>query len=362
MPYNPDELVAPSWLNDEFFRDVMRQVNHDPTIELVSECALRPGTKLGEHYASVMFRTSIKYVSKKSNVEQSINVIMKTTPEADGIKKELLEDNKLFDTEIRMYSKILPEMARLLKGVGEEYKYPRYIYGALKPHSIVILEDISHQGWIMGDFIDTIDEMKPIIKNIAMFHAASVVMESKDSNFSTENYFSMADKLMSFDLLLNKGFDDLKYLTVTYPEFARFAKPLDHFRQDLRKVLESAYKPSRTFQNVLNHGDFQCKNMLHQIDRDGRHTDTILLDYQICCWTSPAIDLYSMFDIITTQELKNTCRNELIYLYHQEYSELLKRLGFEGNIPTLLEIQIELLRAAGLGMRLSKCLKGLQNH
>ena len=58
----------------------------------------------------------------------------------------------------------------------------RYIYGALKPRTILILEDISDQGWIMSDFISTLDDMKPIVKDIAMFHAASVMLESTVSN------------------------------------------------------------------------------------------------------------------------------------------------------------------------------------
>ncbi|XP_058117665.1 uncharacterized protein LOC131284810 [Anopheles ziemanni] len=350
MAYNQDELVAPGWLNDEFFRDVLREANNDMSIELTGKCTLRPGTKMGDHYASVMFRTTVTYRTKKSDAEQSINLIMKTTPEADGIKKELLEDDTFFNTEIRMYSKILPEMARLLKDIGEKYKYPRYFYGALKPHAIVILQDISNEGWVMSGFIETVDDIKPIIKDIAMFHAASVVMESKDPNFSTEHKLSMADKFLSFEQMINKGFRDLMYLTRTYPEFARFAKPLEKFQHDLRELLESMYTPSRTFQNVLTHGDFQIKNMLHQIDAHGRHVDTILLDYQICSWTTPAIDLYGLLDMIASQDLKNSSRHEIIYLYYQEYSGLLKRLGFGGRIPTLLDLQAELLRTAGFEM------------
>uniref|UniRef100_A0A182JI34 CHK domain-containing protein n=1 Tax=Anopheles atroparvus TaxID=41427 RepID=A0A182JI34_ANOAO len=155
---------------------------------------------------------------------------------------------------------------------------------------------------------------------------------------------------MSFELMINKGFNDLLYLAQTYPEFAPFAKPLMKFQRDLRKVLDAAYTPSTTFQNVLNHGDFQIKNMLHQIDAQGRHTDTILLDYQICCWTTPAIDLYCLLDMQATQELKDSSRNELLYLYYQKYAELLKRMGFVGKIPTLLDLQIELLRCAGIEM------------
>ncbi|XP_050079390.1 uncharacterized protein LOC126567203 [Anopheles maculipalpis] len=348
MTYNLDELEAPEWLNDEFFCNVMRESNNDPTIELTSACVLRPGTNKGDHYASVMFRTTVKYRSKRNNEEKSVNIIMKTKPEAEGLKKELLDDDSLFAIELEMYSKTLPEMARMLKEIGEEYKFPRYIYGMMKPRTILILEDISDQGWVMGDFISTFDDMKPIVKDIAMFHAASVMIESSDSTFAGKHAYSMGEKFMAFEGMVNKGFGDLMQLTASYPEFAHFAEPLEKFKVGVRDFYVSLYNSTKTYQNVLIHGDFHSKNMLHQVDAEGRHTDTILLDYQICCWTTPAIDLYYLLDMIPTQEIKDKHRSELIYMYYQQFSDLLKRLGFLGKIPSLLDLQIELLRYAGL--------------
>uniref|UniRef100_A0A1Y9H2E3 CHK kinase-like domain-containing protein n=1 Tax=Anopheles dirus TaxID=7168 RepID=A0A1Y9H2E3_9DIPT len=348
MAYNLDELEAPGWLNDEFFLNVMRESNNDPTIELTSGCVLRPGTKKGDHYASVMFRTTVSYRSKQFDGVKSVNLIMKTKPEEDGLKKELLKDDGLFVIEIDMYSKTLPEIARLMKDIGEEYKYPRYIYGALQPRTILILEDISDQGWVMDDFISTLDDMKPIVKDIAMFHAASVMLETTDPKFVENHSFTMAEMFMNFDGMIKKGFGDLMQLTKLYPEFAHFAKPLEQFQANLRDFYVELYKPSNTIQNVLIHGDFHSKNMLHQVDAEGRHTDTILLDYQICSWTTPAIDLYYLLDMIPSQEVKDKYRSELILMYYQHYSDFLKRMGFLGKIPTLLDLQIELLRQAGL--------------
>ncbi|XP_050084736.1 uncharacterized protein LOC126570789 [Anopheles aquasalis] len=305
---------------------------------------------MGDHYASVMFRTTVTYRSKKDPAEKSINLIMKTKPEAEGMKKDLLEDDQLFSIEIRMYQKVLPEMARLLQGIGEEYKYPRYIYGSLKPLTILILEDISSQGWVMDELIQTYDDMKPIVKAIAMFHAASVVIESNDPTFAEENNFSLAEVMLGFKPLINKGFDDLMYLTKTYPEFAHFATPLENFKRNLSNFLIPLYKPSTTIQNVLIHGDFQYKNMLHQIDENRRHTDTMLIDYQACNWATPAVDLFNLLDIIADQPVKDNHRDELLMLYHQHFSDLLKRLGFVGKIPTLLDLQLELLRCEGFEM------------
>uniref|UniRef100_A0A182LS42 CHK kinase-like domain-containing protein n=1 Tax=Anopheles culicifacies TaxID=139723 RepID=A0A182LS42_9DIPT len=346
--YYADELVAPAWLNDEFFRNMMRDSNNDPTIELTSACMLRPGTNMGDHFGSVMFRTTINYRSKRFKGEKSIKIIMKTKPEADGLKKELLDDDEMFAIEIDMYNNTLPEMARRLKAIGEEYKYPRCIYGALKPRTILILEDISDQGWVMGEFISTLDEMKPLVKDIAMFHAASVMIESLDPNFAAKYQHTIATKFIGLEGMLRKGFGDLMQLTAMYPEFAHFAKPLGKFQEDLKDFFDGMFLPSKTHQNVLIHGDCHVKNVMHRLDCEGRVMDTILLDYQVSCWTSPAIDLYYLLDLIPTQTVKDNHRCEIIYLYYQQYTDLLKRLGYKGKISSLLDLQLELLRFSGL--------------
>ena len=125
MSCHRDQPEAPAWLNDEFFRDVMRESNNDSSIELTSACILRPGTSKKDHYGSVMFRTTVTYQSKRLAEEKFVDIIMKTKPEADGLMKDLLDDDGLFVVEIEMYSKVLPEVTRLLKEIGEEYKYPR---------------------------------------------------------------------------------------------------------------------------------------------------------------------------------------------------------------------------------------------
>nr|XP_049463890.1 uncharacterized protein LOC125906917 isoform X2 [Anopheles coluzzii] len=343
MSCHRDQPEAPAWLNDEFFRDVMRESNNDSSIELTSACILRPGTNKKDHYGSVMFRTTVAYQSKRLADEKFVDIIMKTKPEADGLMKDLLDDDGLFVVEIEMYSKVLPEVTRLLKEIGEEY-----IYGTIKPHTILILEDISGQGWVEGDLINTLDDMKPIVKNVAMLHAASVILESSDTTVVTKFRHTMAHKFLGLEGLVRKGFGDLMQLTELYPEFAQFAKPLVKFQQNLRDFFDSIFKPTKSIQSVLIHGDCHTKNLLHQLDAHGRHTETILLDYQICCWTSPAIDLYYMLDLIPTQEIKDNYRYELVYLYHQQYSNLLKRLGFKRNIPSLQDLNIELIRCAGL--------------
>ena len=119
-----DEKNSPVWLNDDFFLQVIREFTHDPNARLCHGCKLRPGTKPGEHFASVMYRTTIHYRCQQGK-EASVDVIMKIKPYQPGLKKDVLAEGDLFLREIRIYSQVLPEMKRRLEEIGETFHYPR---------------------------------------------------------------------------------------------------------------------------------------------------------------------------------------------------------------------------------------------
>lgn len=117
--FNSDELNPPEWMNQSFFVTVLKSFESDKNNITVNNVNLAPATKNGDHYASVMFRAKVTY-STSTKKNEVISLIVKTMPVEDGQKKELLGDTPLFDTEIKMYSEVLPEMERLLKQAGEE--------------------------------------------------------------------------------------------------------------------------------------------------------------------------------------------------------------------------------------------------
>ncbi|ETN60251.1 Juvenile hormone-inducible protein [Anopheles darlingi] len=188
---NFEELLSGKASNpaaySETYRRVMKTVllrflhqefENDSAIQLKASCVLRPGTKAGDHFASVMYRTQVQY-QMVSGVEKSIDLIMKIKPAMEGLKKELLDSDgdDFFGKEMRMYGSVLPQMAQLLATIGERYEYPRLVYSCKEPHIIIVLEDISAGGWTMKGLVKSYEELKPTIRNIAKFHAASVVIE-----------------------------------------------------------------------------------------------------------------------------------------------------------------------------------------
>lgn len=79
----------------------------------------------GDHYASVMFRCKVEYrfagdCGSADTKQRSL--IIKTLPTEDGMKREMLTETKVFETEIGMYSETLPKIEQILSECGEPTK------------------------------------------------------------------------------------------------------------------------------------------------------------------------------------------------------------------------------------------------
>lgn len=74
------------------------------------------------------------------------------------------------------------------------------------------------------------------------------------------------------------------------------------------------------------------------------------LDFQISTWGSPAIDIiYSMYNSVSI-ETRDNHREELTKFYYNEFVNALKMFEFQGKIPSLIDLRIEITKCGHLGM------------
>lgn len=173
--YSSDELNPPEWLNKEFFQNALQKFKKDETIS-INDLVIRPGTKPGEHYSSIMFRVEVNYVSKTSE-KNVIQLILKTVPIEEGHKMDLLKESTLFKTEMRVYEEILPEMQRLLASINDPSKIaPTLVYQSNNPAPVIIFIDEGPNGFESYKKPLTYEQVQVLIERIAKFHACSVYM------------------------------------------------------------------------------------------------------------------------------------------------------------------------------------------
>lgn len=83
---------------------------------------MTPGTTKNEHYASIIFRAQVHYTLQANDTEKFQSMIIKTMPVIDGQKMDLLSENPLFETEIKMYTEALPKIEKTLRQYGDNTK------------------------------------------------------------------------------------------------------------------------------------------------------------------------------------------------------------------------------------------------
>jgi len=174
--FNDDELVPPEWLNSEFIADVLGSHEKEPVLKVI-DLTFSPASAKGDHYASIMFRAKVKYTTPKGEFEKSL--IIKTMPEAESYKKELLGGSPIFVTEMGMYTKVLPEFERILRQAGDSTKlYVNCMYHSLVPHQVLIFEDLVEMGYfVLRDRDATLDEIHRVYFKLAKWHAASLKVQ-----------------------------------------------------------------------------------------------------------------------------------------------------------------------------------------
>uniref|UniRef100_A0A182SEW4 CHK kinase-like domain-containing protein n=1 Tax=Anopheles maculatus TaxID=74869 RepID=A0A182SEW4_9DIPT len=264
------------------------------------------------------------------------------------MKKELLDDEDFFGKEIRMYTRVLPEMGRLMESIGEEYRYPNLIFASTTPHTILILEDLSPQGWTMKGLLKTFEDMQPTIDAIAKFHAASVVMQANDPKFASDYRCTITDTMCSMRRMTDACFRSFVPFLRDTLELPELVEPVVRFHERIDDSLRAAYATTDSCANVLIHGDFHFKNLLH-LQAGERIAETMFVDYQMCSWSSQVVDLFYLTYMIPEQSVKTNHRDAIIYRYYGKFSSVLRRLNYGGVIPSLTELHAEILRKGELG-------------
>lgn len=98
---------------------------------------------------------------------------------------------------------------------------------------------------------------------------------------------------------------------------------------------------------VLNHGDAWVNNFMFTY-KDGKPEEVIFVDYQLCWYTSPGIDLNYFFNTSTTNDVREKQFSELMEHYYREFSRSLKQLDVK-KIPSLDDLYDEYSRCEFYG-------------
>lgn len=302
-----------------------------------------PGSKVGDHYASLMFRALITYNTSKSNGLET-SFIIKTMPFFEGLKKDLLEQGGLFKIETKMYSEVVPMFEKVLNEANDDTQIAcKCFYSALEPHQTMVFEDLAKRNFrspgVSSDNLHLI-AMKALEK-LAKWHAISFKSNSDNGEISRNfesgpfQYFKL-----EFVPLFRDGFNSFFNMLKSRPDFEDYVPKFEKLIAEnmLHKALSGFNALDRKDVSlfVLNHGDAHLKNTM-MVENEGE-VDVLLIDFQTCYWGPAVMDL--MYFIYTSigSEARATKREEIIYTYYNTFTETLSKIGFSGKVPKLTDL------------------------
>ncbi|KAH8399611.1 hypothetical protein KR215_004978 [Drosophila sulfurigaster] len=341
--YNSDELEAPEWLNTQYFEEVIKQYENAPEVK-VTELKISPASAKGDHYASVMFRGNISYTTQKGDLSKSL--IIKTMPEVDGHKKDMLGDSHLFKTEIGMYTKVLPKFEKILREVGDETRLcAPCVYYSLEPRQVMIFEDLVPQGYtVMRDRDPTVDELKAVFTKLAKLHAISFHILHENPEYLQEFKYGLFEMPnIVEDPFMTAGISNFIEMLKKFPEYSKYVpifERLNNDHLDRLKLVMQEYRVNKKPDGyyVLCHGDFHLRNMMFKHNpTNGSFEDIMLLDYQISNLCPITVDLiYSIYMLMGADCRKNNYK-DLLNFYFKTFVETLQKIGFKGELPNSAE-------------------------
>jgi len=79
------------------------------------------------------------------------------------------------------------------------------------------------------------------------------------------------------------------------------------------------------------------------------------LDFQLCVYASPAVDIFMALYGSMTLKNRRKYRHEIILFYYETFVSSLRSFGYEKQPPTLLDLNVELMRNGALAAQLCIC-------
>lgn len=346
-------IKSPLWMDRQLFTDVVQHHLSDVSAKVL-DFKVKPA--LAEHFASAMFRVEMNF-STTSRPENFLSVVIKIPP-THGTQVDFIESSPLFEIEQDMYKSPLNDIKLLLESVGDFSQiHPKLIYQAIKPHRVIVLEDLSLSGYTrVLQPLEDFEESRMVFERLSKFHASSffLINERKVdfSRFSNYSVFHIEDPILREKWLI-ESIETFTEVLESWGGHDEYVGKLKVFRENFLEIGKRLYEQDPAGYNVLNHGDFHIKNLLFK-KAGGKIEDFYFLDYQVSVLASPCVDLfYALYNHIS-DENRWSRRNEIIHVYHVEFTNTLKRLGYIGKIPSLLDLQMSLVKHGQ--MEVVKCI------
>lgn len=301
---------------------------------------LTAGSNKGDNYIGVVFRAH----AECRRTGRKLNVIVKLPPQNEARRNQFFA-RPSFEREISFYTEIYPMMAELQREKGIDLKNDGaeafnqiplcYRTSLVEFEEAILMGDLKDLGFEMFDRHQEqkFEHFELVMKTLGRCHALSFALKDQHPD-RIEPFKSMVELFTTkdaddpamdtwFSMLITRTMETLDQ--ENEPEvYEKTKKALEGKFIDMIKDLTNG-KLAEPYA-VICHGDCWNNNMLFKHE-NGIPVDIRLLDWQICRYASPVLDLMYFIFTASTKAFRDQHYETLLDIYHQSLSGFLRRLG-----------------------------------
>lgn len=338
------------WITGEFLEQLLTAEDGSGGLEVkVVKYSVGAATKKGDNYASEMYRAEIEY--EVDGDQRNCTRILKVIPSGD-IQRKVMEQNNIFPREIAVYRDILPRISELLKSIGDEVQIsPPCTFTTYDPKTMLVFKDIKQRGYQMVDrrIGMDLDQTKLVLSKLAKLHACSAIVYQQDPSVMEpvmEGAISMNPQRQAFLVFYKMCARQVVKLVESWndPSYDGILGRLRNLPNTTIGKGCQVYTRDDAVFNVLNHDDVWTSNTMFKFAEKGLPKDVLLFDYQLAYFGSPGVDLNYFLNGSVQESVREKNWFEFIRYYHTILAETLRKLRYSGNIPTLQDIHVEIVR------------------
>ncbi|KAH8232366.1 hypothetical protein KR032_004871 [Drosophila birchii] len=336
---------APVWLDESYMEPLLRDLKKDPGLR-ITELDIKPATAKGDNYASVMTRVKVFFLRSSAKTPEIEYYIVKTTYENDPFASGIFSKYQVSTTEMLMYEKVLPQLSALIGETRQPEKLFATTLHVDYEHEAIIFEDLAVSNHVLADRLTGFDleHTRLGLRKLAKMHAAAAVLNERKPGILTKFDHGIFNRhTTGFAPFFENMCDVAADFAATCPELGEtYARKLREVRKRVMEYSTRVYDPQPGEFNTLMHGDYWVNNVMMRYGERKEPLDMILIDFQFCSWSSPAVDLHYFFNTSVQPAIRYEHQEALIQYYHTVLVETLKDLKFGGYTPTLRQLVLQL--------------------
>lgn len=262
--------------------------------------------------------------------DQTISIrhhfFVKTLPNLTSKHLEYVKKLNVFEKEVLLYKNLLPEFQTYFT-----QKFLPDCYLVKSSESVIVLEDLSLQGYGIKDNFLNYPECECLIKAMAKLHVASIVFEEKRSTpdylYRINEHYPAEIKETTFVFSeedhprkrwLSTGINAIVECAKLMPEYANNFELQEKLLNFAKDGLAGYVKPSKKFRNTVSHADLWKNNALFKTNRSDE-LECVLIDFQLARYAPPAFDILTSLYLNVPSDFLAQNMSKLLSAYYDEF-------------------------------------------